>query len=112
MGVVGGLFGSLGRGAGGWNRRNGKIHGRTVVESCRLFNSSARWYSVTVMKRMTSQARQLRRYQRLQRDWLEVLRRYPTADPDNVWHTLLLLEEPPVERLRRGFLRAGNEINL
>lgn len=30
---------------------------------------------------------------------------HPGADRDNVWHTLLLLEEPPVDRLNRGLLR-------
>lgn len=30
---------------------------------------------------------------------------HPGADRDNVWHTLLLLQEPPVDRLNRGLLR-------
>jgi hypothetical protein len=30
---------------------------------------------------------------------------HPTADRDNVWHTLVLLDEPPVDRLNRGLLR-------
>ncbi len=29
----------------------------------------------------------------------------PELDADNVRHTLLLLEEPPLERLRRGLIR-------
>jgi hypothetical protein len=29
----------------------------------------------------------------------------PEADPDNVRHTFILLEQPPLERLRRSLLR-------
>ena len=35
-----------------------------------------------------------------------VLRRHPDLDPKNVRHTLLLLREKPVDRLRRALLRA------
>ena len=34
-----------------------------------------------------------------------VLARRPEADPDNVRHTLILLEQPPLERLKRSLLR-------
>jgi hypothetical protein len=34
----------------------------------------------------------------------EVLARHPHADADNVRHTLILLEEPPLERLRRSLI--------
>jgi len=34
-----------------------------------------------------------------------VLDRHPHAAFENVWHTLVLLEEPPVDRLRRSLLR-------
>jgi hypothetical protein len=34
-----------------------------------------------------------------------VLAVYPEADPDNVRHTLLMLELAPIERLRRSLLR-------
>ena len=34
-----------------------------------------------------------------------VLALYPKADPDNVRHALILLELPPLERLRRSLLR-------
>ena len=29
----------------------------------------------------------------------------PEADPDNVRHTLILLEQPPLERLQRSLIR-------
>lgn len=34
-----------------------------------------------------------------------VLAAHPEADPDNVRHTLILLEQPPLERLRRSLTR-------
>jgi hypothetical protein len=35
-----------------------------------------------------------------------IMRDHPTLNPDNVRHTLLLLHEKPVDRLRRALLRA------
>ena len=35
-----------------------------------------------------------------------IMREHPTLNPDNVRHTLLLLHEKPVDRLRRALLRA------
>jgi transcriptional regulator with XRE-family HTH domain len=35
----------------------------------------------------------------------KVCEQHPEADFQNVWHTLTLLDLPPVERLRRGLLR-------
>ena len=35
-----------------------------------------------------------------------VLAANPAADPDNVRHTLILLDLPPFERLQRSILRA------
>jgi len=35
----------------------------------------------------------------------EVLAARPEADPDNVRHTIILLEKPPLERLRRSLIR-------
>jgi hypothetical protein len=34
-----------------------------------------------------------------------VLATRPEADPDNVRHTFILLEQPPLERLRRSLIR-------
>jgi hypothetical protein len=30
---------------------------------------------------------------------------HPQADPDNIRHTLILLEQPPLERLQRSLIR-------
>ena len=35
----------------------------------------------------------------------QVLAAHPEADPDNVRHTLILLEQPPLERLQRSLIR-------
>lgn len=35
----------------------------------------------------------------------KVLALHPEADPDNVRHTLILLEQPPLERLQRSLIR-------
>jgi hypothetical protein len=35
----------------------------------------------------------------------EIIAACPEADPDNIRHTLILLELPPLERLRRGLIR-------
>jgi hypothetical protein len=41
----------------------------------------------------------------------KVLAAHPDADPDNVRHTLILLEQPPLERLRRSLIRGRALIN-
>ena len=53
----------------------------------------------------------LRRHRAREQAVQRVLRRHPEADPENLWHTLLLLELPPIERLRRGLLR-GQTVHL
>jgi lambda repressor-like predicted transcriptional regulator len=40
-----------------------------------------------------------------------IVKRHPGADPDNIRHTLLLLDEEPIERLRRA-LRRGRPVNI
>jgi hypothetical protein len=43
---------------------------------------------------------------RIMREVTAIRRRHPEADPDTIRHTLILLKEKPVERLRRSLLRA------
>ena len=45
------------------------------------------------------------------REARSVLAHNPRATFENVWHTLALLDEPPIERLRRSLLR-GRTGNL
>ena len=40
-----------------------------------------------------------------------ILARNPAASFENVWHTLVLLDDPPVDRLRRSLLR-GRAVDL
>jgi lambda repressor-like predicted transcriptional regulator len=51
------------------------------------------------------------RMKRLMAEALRISKRHRGVDPDNVRHTLLLLEERPIERLRRA-LRRGRPFNL
>lgn len=41
----------------------------------------------------------------------KILKKFPKLDRENVRHTLLLLHEAPIERLKRG-LRRGRKFNL
>lgn len=50
--------------------------------------------------------REERKIHNLEKKMQEILAEYPEADRENVWHTLLLLQEKPVDRLKRSLLRA------
>jgi len=52
-------------------------------------------------------AKLLRWARRIQRQTAQVMVQYPEADPEDVRHTLILLSEPPWERLTRGLIRGG-----
>ncbi|MFQ5719957.1 MAG: hypothetical protein ACE5IK_10460 [Acidobacteriota bacterium] len=45
------------------------------------------------------------RTQALLRRAQRVRSRNPSTSVENIWHTLMLLEEPPIDRLRRSLLR-------
>ena len=47
-----------------------------------------------------------KKMKRLQKKLARILESNPGLDRENIWHTLRLLELPPIERLRRGLLRA------
>jgi hypothetical protein len=49
----------------------------------------------------------LRRHRELLEETERILARHPDLSRDTVWHVLLLLDEPPIERLRRA-LRRGS----
>ncbi|HSY18891.1 MAG TPA: hypothetical protein VK815_11175 [Candidatus Acidoferrales bacterium] len=54
----------------------------------------------------TMDAAKARRWaRRLSARVAKVLATHPHADPDNVRHTLILLEQPPLERLQRSLIR-------
>jgi len=52
-----------------------------------------------------SPARARRWVRRLGRRVDEILAAHPSADRDNVRHTLILLEKAPLERLQRSLIR-------
>lgn len=41
----------------------------------------------------------------------KIMENHPKLDRENVWHTLLLLQESPIDRLNRGLLR-GQKYNF
>jgi len=57
------------------------------------------------MKRKQVEIKARRWAKRLMESVKEVLASHPHADPDNVRHTLILLEQPALERLRRSLIR-------
>lgn len=62
-------------------------------------------------KKTDQRERMIRRWAaRLMESVRAVLDQYPQADPDNVRHTLILLEQPPIERLRRSLTRGRSAI--
>jgi hypothetical protein len=60
---------------------------------------------MSVKKQDSSERRASRLAAGLMKSVRAVLARRPEADPDNVRHTLLLLEYPPLERLRKSLTR-------
>jgi len=40
-----------------------------------------------------------------------ILRKHPKADRGNVWHTLILLDQNPIDRLKRALVR-GRKFNF
>ena len=58
------------------------------------------------MKKINSRERKATQWAgRLMESVRAVLAERPEADPDNVRHTLILLEQPPLERLRKSLTR-------
>lgn len=53
----------------------------------------------------------LERMKQLLEEVNRIVERHPGVDPDNIRHTLLLLDEEPIQRLRRA-LRRGRPVNI
>jgi hypothetical protein len=51
------------------------------------------------------------RMKRILSELSRIVKRHPRVDADNVRHTLLLLDDKPIERLRRA-LRRGRRLNF
>jgi hypothetical protein len=52
----------------------------------------------------------LKRTLRLQNKLQNILDKNPELSRENVWHTLILLEEPPINRLDRALIRGRKSI--
>jgi transcriptional regulator with XRE-family HTH domain len=61
---------------------------------------------VSPMEFLDDENARIRDMQSLQAEVAGLCRRHPRCDPDNVRHALLLLREKPMDRLRRGLIRA------
>ena len=68
-------------------------------------NSGRHQNSMSVKKKDSRQHKASRWAARLMKSVRAVLDVRPEADPDNVRHTLILLEQSPLERLRRSLTR-------
>ena len=55
---------------------------------------------------LTGEDRQAEEMRGLMAEVDDIARRYPGVDRENVRHALLLLKEPPINRLRRALVRA------
>jgi len=77
-----------------------------VVRDCSGRGNSKRHRNHMSVKKNVSRERKASRWAaRLMKSVRAVLAVTPEADPDNVRHTLILLEQSPLERLRRSLTR-------
>ncbi len=78
---------------------------RSCATAARVASSTGHRSHMSV-KRKGSRERQASRWAAgLMKSVRAVLAERPEADPDNVRHTLILLEQSPLERLRRSLTR-------
>jgi hypothetical protein len=74
-----------------------------ILESKQL--CSGKGSDMSINRKMSRDLDARRWAKRLMNSVNAVLAIHPKADPDNVRHTFILLEQPPLERLRRSLLR-------
>lgn len=55
---------------------------------------------------LEEESQEAQKIRRLAKTADNVIEDHPGLDRENVWHTLLLLQEKPIARLNRGLLRA------
>lgn len=80
--------------------------GRALRESLTIRPRPASLPAVMKPRPPTTSPAQARRWAaRLTARMENVLSAHPMADPDNIRHTLILLEQPPLERLQRSLIR-------
>jgi transcriptional regulator with XRE-family HTH domain len=60
---------------------------------------------------LTEESIQLAKAEQILKQVRTITRQYQKADPDNIRHTLVLLQDKPIDRLKRALLR-GQKFNL
>ncbi len=60
---------------------------------------------------LTEESTPLAKVEQVLKQVRTITQHYQKADPDNIRHTLVLLQDKPVDRLRRALLR-GQQFNL
>ncbi len=78
---------------------------RACTDRARMADSARHGIGMSARRRVLRDQQAARRARRLMDSVRAVLAARPEADPDNVRHTLILLELPPLERLRRSLTR-------
>ena len=72
----------------------------------RTVQALANGLAVEESELLTSESREVEKTHALMKEVDRIVKRHPGTDPENVRHTLLLLREKPIERLRRALMRA------
>jgi transcriptional regulator with XRE-family HTH domain len=72
----------------------------------RTVQALAKALTVEESELLTSESREVEKTHALMKEVDRIVKRYPSIEPENVRHTLLLLREKPIERLRRALTRA------
>ncbi len=67
--------------------------------------SIAKSLGITPSEFLTEDNQEMEKMKRLLNKVDDIARKYKKVDRDNIRHTLLLLSEPPIERLRRALTR-------
>lgn len=72
----------------------------------RSIMNMAEYLNISPAEFLDDEGEKVRSMRLLQEEAAGICRRHPDCDADNIRHTLLLLNQKPVNRLRRGLTRA------
>lgn len=79
------------------------LHKDTVLPNS--VHAIANVLQVSPLRFLEDRFNEEKKAKRLLKNVEKILKKYPHVDRDNIRHTLLLLNEPPLERLRRSLRR-------
>lgn len=71
---------------------------KSIIDICHTLG-------VSPVEILTPEDPQVLRIRQKQQTLEKLLESNPNASRENLWHTLILLDEPPIERLNRSLLR-------